>query len=178
MYGTHRACGVTVARAQDQPQKAAPIYGWMARGRKQTKLTAELISQVCAHLRAGQHRKVAAGLVRVGESTFGKWYQTGAREPRGLARDFFEGVNEAESQFEAAQLSRLLEQAEAAPKIRMWVLSRRFPQRYSRQDNVADSSGAPGQANVEELRELLLSRLERLAQPAPKADAEAAADAE
>jgi hypothetical protein len=149
----------------------------MPKGGK-TKLTAETQEKICQYLRAGCFRRTAAALVRIDEATFSRWYQTGAREPRGRLRTFFEEVNLAEAQFEAAGLAQMRIAAQAHPKAWMLLLSRRFPSRWGRRDNVMEADTAPGQANVEELRELLLSRLERLAQPAPKADAEAEADAE
>lgn len=118
--------------------------------------------------------------MRVDESTFSRWYTTGARDERGRFREFHDAVNEAEAKYQEDALAGLHASAPQNPKITMWLLSRRFPALYGRHDNVQETSAVSSAANAAALRELLLGRLERLAMvqaekaPAP---AEAAPDA-
>lgn len=154
----------------------------MARGRP-SKLTEEIREAVCEHLRSGLHRKTAASLVRIDETTFSRWYQMGAREERGKHRDFHLAVNEAEAEFEQRTVSKIL--ATGEPRWLVWHLSRLAPVRYGRRDNVAELGSNAGTANTQELRELLLSRLERMAatpvaesQSEPQPEVEAAPPAE
>lgn len=128
-----------------------------------SKLTPKIQELICQCLRAGLHRKTAAARVRVDESTFSRWYTTGARDERGRFREFHDAVNEAEAQYQEDALAGLHASAPQNPKITMWLLSRRFPALYGRHDNVQETSASSVLANSASLKELLLTRLERLA---------------
>ncbi|MCP3163323.1 hypothetical protein [Myxococcus qinghaiensis] len=138
-----------------------------------TKLTPELQADICAHLERGLFRRAVAGLVGVEEHTLSRWYHRGAGEQRGLYRDFFLSVNEAEAKFMAGATDMLQAAASHNPKHVQWLLSRRFPDLYGRRDNVEVQAPEDKAADEKALRELLMERLGRFLPDAPEPEASA-----
>jgi hypothetical protein len=133
-----------------------------------SKLNTERAKRITDLISQGLHRGQAGFLAGVDESTVSVWYHRGAREERGIYREFFMGVNAAEATFERAGVDALCATAPSNPRVMQWILSRRFPARWSRRDNVAE---VPVEAHAEQqqaARALLIERLERLLPPEPE----------
>lgn len=149
----------------------------MAGGRP-TKLTKEVMEQVCKHLTEGLFRKSAAALVKVDEVTLSRWFHRGRHEERGIYREFFLAVSEAEAKFCETGTAMLRASAAKNSGDIKWLLARRFPELYARRDNVEDRSAEDKTADAQALRAALFERLEKLIPPpAPKDDAPGATGA-
>jgi hypothetical protein len=127
-----------------------------------TKLTPEMRDKICAQLRNGLFRRHAAALAGIPEQTLSEWYHRGARDEKGVYRDFFHAVNAAEAEFAQAGSEMMRAAVAHNPKLMQWFLSRRFPELYGRRDNVEDKSVEDRAAQAQATRTLLIERLERL----------------
>ena len=135
----------------------------MARRRgRPPKLTEELQAQICECLKAGAHRRFAAAKVGIDENTLSRWYHRGAGEDSGPHREFFLAVNAAEAEFAATGVETLKAAGAKNPGHIKWLLSRRFPAEFGRQDNVERVNPEDKAAQAQSTRQLLMERLEKL----------------
>lgn len=101
----------------------------MRRGRK-TKLTPERQERICALIRAGHYKKVAAIQAGIDESKFYEWMRQGVpghKKYRRVYEEFREAVQKAEADSEIILLNEVLK---GGPRMALEVLSRRFNQRW------------------------------------------------
>lgn len=144
----------------------------MGRPGRPPKALKALHAQFCDLLRKGAHRKHAAAQIGLTEAQVSEWYHKGAREKKGIYREFHLDVNRAEADYADTCLAMITAQGASDPRVVQWALSRRFPELYGRRDNVDDKSPEDRAAQTQATRQLLMDRLKRLrAEPAPAAPA-------
>lgn len=150
------------SKAPSSGNPAAPELERRPVGRP-SHLTPELIETICKPLRRGHTLKVACGRARVPESTFFEWLADG-REPdcKGLKRDLFLAVAEAETDGEYEQVEIVREAAEIDPQYAKWLLERRRPNDWARREQLAlvGDGGKPMEVSI--VRELLSKRIDGL----------------
>ena len=134
----------------------------MGRVGRPPKSLQALQAQFCELLRKGLHRPHAAAQVGLTEATVAEWYAAGARDTKGIYREFHLGVNKAEADFAQGALEMLMARGAADPKVVQWALSRRYPELYGRRDNVDPEKPEDRAAQQQATRQLLFERLERL----------------
>lgn len=127
-----------------------------------SKCTREITEQICAFLEKGNTRRASAALVDIDEVTFSRWYHRGAREDRGIYRDFHLAVNRAEAKHQDTAIEMIRAGCATNPKIALQVLGRRYPGEWGRRDNVEEKSVEDQAAAQQQLRELLIERFEKL----------------
>lgn len=85
---------------------------------RKTKLTKELIAQICSHIRGGAYDYIACEAVGISQSTFYLWIQqaeAGSDDP--LLLEFLESVEQARADARMAAEKRVLDEAPAT-----WLL--------------------------------------------------------
>jgi hypothetical protein len=101
------------------------------RGRPPT-LTPEVQKRICAAIRAGNFRDVAAGAAGIPVRTLRDWLRKGRDGTPGPYADFLHAVLEAERAAEIAAVALVLKAAKKDPRHAQWWLERKFPQRWGR----------------------------------------------
>ena len=102
---------------------------------RHTKLTKELIQKFEALLGSGNYQVTACNALGVSLSAFHQWMKKGEETEDGLYLEFQQAVKKAEHLAEAKWL-RDISQDEAWQS-KAWLMERRFPERWSRKDNLA-----------------------------------------
>lgn len=136
-----------------------------------TKLSKALTEEVCKYLRGGAHRRFAAAKVSIDESQFSRWFHRGAGEDKGPFREFYLAVNDAEATFALSGVEGMKAAAAHNPKNWQFLLSRRFPGEFGRQDNVQQVNPEDKAQQEAATRALLIERLEKFfpeADPTPQ----------
>ena len=114
----------------------------MAKAGRPTKLTPEVQDKICAALRGGNWRKVAARWAGIGERTFERWMKQGGEESKGPLADFVVRVIEAEEAAEIRMVALVMTAAAKDPRHAEWWLERKHPDRWGRIERVkAEVSG-------------------------------------
>jgi len=144
----------------------------MGRVGRPPKSLQALHGQFCDLLRKGLHRPHAAAQIGLTEAQVSEWYANGARDTKGIYREFHLKVNKAEAEFAQACLDTMIARGAADPKVIQWVLSRRFPEHFGRHDNVEAERPEDRAAQQQATRQLLIERLERLFPEAPEPSVE------
>ena len=103
----------------------------MKRGRgRQPKLTPERQEKICALIRAGHYKKVAAAQSGISERNFYQWIARGDPEHPGYKKryaDFASAVEQAEAESELVLLDEI---KKGGPREHLEILKRRFPERW------------------------------------------------
>ena len=99
-------------------------------GRK-PKLTKEIAGKLVRLLKAGHVISVACSAVGIGERTYHRWMEQGARETVGPYWQFWQRVQRARAQCEAALLNTVHKHTMKDWRAAAWLLERLFPARYS-----------------------------------------------
>jgi len=110
-------------------------YESKKRSGRNTKLSEELIQEMCDLIAEGRTFADAARIRRVGESTFYRWLAEGRKENgKRLCKLLVERVQEASDFSEAEALHSLKMSAVKNSNWRSaaWLLERRFPEKYGR----------------------------------------------
>jgi transposase len=102
---------------------------------RHTKLTKELIQKFEALLGSGNYQVTTCNALGVSISAFHQWMKKGEEAEDGLYLEFQQAVKKAEHLAEAKWL-RDISQNEAWQS-KAWLMERRFPERWSRKDNLA-----------------------------------------
>jgi len=134
----------------------------MGRPGRPPKSLKALQAQFCELLSKGLHRPHAAAQIGLTEALIAEWYANGARDEKGVYREFHLAVNKAESDFALVCLDMLKASGARDPKVVQWTLSRRFPEHFGRHDNVEVERPEDRAAQQKATRQLLLERLARL----------------
>lgn len=185
-----RLCKRTSDREQRHPTKApAPpaavkdeppqILALLSRkGGRPSTITAELIAALCAPLRKGHSRRVAARASGINEDTLAVWMLRGreAKEADAPTRQLYDSVLEAEGE----GLMQLEQKAIAGAEIdhvqALRLLERRDPETWARREPKPPESDDK-HMEIDDVRKLLNDRLTRyLVAPAPIAPPPGAAD--
>ena len=84
-------------------------------------------------LRRGSFPSTAAEAAGVPKQTFSDWMRKGARQRRGIYKEFYERVLEAMAEGEIRALGKVQAAADRDWKAAAWLLERRFRARWARQ---------------------------------------------
>lgn len=145
------------------PAAAAPPAKRRGPGQP-TKLTLELVDQLCDVLRRGHTRRAACAKAGIDESTFQKWMQD-AREDNAdaLKRTLLQSVQRAEGLGEHALVEIVRDGADIDANKAQWLLERRHSADWARKENLnATVATSPLDAGV--MRELIAKRIAGLIQ--------------
>lgn len=105
---------------------------------RRTKLTTELINEICSYVENGNTNKDAAILSNVGESTFYLWLQKAEEDKKAkkesIYMEFLESLKKALVTFKAYHIQQV---TKAAKDPRYWaasmtLLERKFPEEFGR----------------------------------------------
>lgn len=140
----------------------------LRRGGRPSTITPELIEAICAKLRRGHSRRVAARAAGINEDTLAQWCHRGreAPEPDAPTRVLLEAVLEAEGQGIEVLEQYVLDGAEIDPHMAMRALERRSPEDWARRERVELSNSNDKPMEVDDLRRLVIERLTKYL-PAP-----------
>ncbi len=126
-----------------------------------TKLTPETQERVCAALRTGNFRSVAARHAEISYRTFMDWMTEGRAKPDSPEGDFRRAVLRAEGDAELRAVEFVMKAAESDPKHAEWWLSHRHAVRWAEKKNLKMS----GKVETGPLKDIptdrLLAALER-----------------
>ena len=117
------------------------------RGRP-TKLTKEIINEICQLLRAGAYIETACNFVGLNKDTYYRWAKDGARAKSGLKKLFSDSVKKAIAEAEIRDLEEIRKNDSWQSKA--WRLERRFPERWGNRQKVELS----GNVEIERIRKL------------------------
>lgn len=121
------------------------------------------MAEVCKHLEIGLPRRRVAGLAMIDESTFARWFTRGSSsDEKGLYRDFYLAVNEAEAKLQQSVIEMIRAGGAADPKLLLNFLGRRFPDEWGRRDNVEEARVEDQAAEAKALRDTLIERFDKL----------------
>lgn len=125
-----------------------------------SKITRELIAQLCEVLSRGHTRRAAAAKAGIADSTLFAWLADG-REPdaTGLKRELYEAVIEAEGLGEFTLVEIVRESAEIDPAYAKWLLERRHHLDWARREQVAVTGEGGKPMEVTVVRELVAKRI-------------------
>lgn len=99
-----------------------------------TKLTPELIKQLCQVLELGTTYQCACDYVGISFESFNQWRKKGEKAQSGLFLEFLESVKKAEAKCAVASLAKIQKAAtEGSWQASAWLLERRYPNEYGRQ---------------------------------------------
>jgi hypothetical protein len=131
---------------------------------RRTGLTQEIIEKIVEQIRdSGMFRKRAAEYVGIPERTFHRWMERGENDERGIYRELYDAVHQAEAVFQHTAIQGIKATAVANPAVTLKWLSRRFPSEWGRRDNVEpEQSPVDRDAEHQRLMATLFERLERL----------------
>jgi hypothetical protein len=116
----------------------------MATGRP-GKLTPEVQKRLTDAIAAGNYRQPACDYAGIDRRTFTNWLRKGKRAKRGLYRDFYQAVIEAEARCEVRLVAAWNQCMPENPSEYRHFLARRYPQRWS-DKNRLELTGKGGQA--------------------------------
>ena len=130
-----------------------------------TKLTPELQENIVIAINAGNYSKIAAEMVGIGETTFYRWMEEGAK-PDGKKeyREFRESIKRAEAQAEVISVARIRQaENEGTWQAAAWYLERKHGDRWGRNDKVRQEisgpEGAPVSLTIEDAKQAVLAFL-------------------
>src|SRR5262249_43526879 len=127
----HEAPARKVANCHRWPEKSAWRLA-MAGGRP-SKLTPELQEAICKSIREGNCLSTACRCARISYRTFRNWMVKGRKAKKGQFRQFFQAIDQAEAESEAAAVKAWQSQIPRNWQAAMHWLARRFPERWSPQ---------------------------------------------
>ncbi len=113
------------------------------RGRKRSKLSEELIEEVCQIVREGNYVQTAIKALGIKQSTFYYWLKKGREGKNKLCKKLVEKLDEAMAEAERACVLVLRAAAisERDWKAALAWLERRFPERWGRKEPRTASDG-------------------------------------
>jgi len=104
----------------------------MAMAGRPLKLNAALIKKICAVIKGGEYRKVAAKAVDVTDRVISGWMKKGRRSKSGIHHELFLSVQRAEQEAEIAMLHRVFAASKKDARHAEWWLERKYPKRWGR----------------------------------------------
>jgi hypothetical protein len=130
------------------------------------KLTQELQDRITLAIRAGNYSKIAAEMNGIGETTFYRWLEMGAKPnaPK-IYREFRESIKAAEAEAEVASVARIRQAADNGTwQAAAWYLERKHGDRWGRNDKlrqeISGPEGKPVPLSLEEAKKAVLAFLE------------------
>ena len=131
-----------------------------------TKLTQEITDRIVLAIRAGNYSKVAAEMAGIGETTFYRWLELGAKDDaKKEYREFRESIKRAEAEAEVRSVALIRQAADAGTwQAAAWYLERKHGDRWGRNDKirqeVTGANGAPVALSLEEAKKAVLAFLD------------------
>ncbi|MBA7635465.1 hypothetical protein ES703_43069 [subsurface metagenome] len=113
-----------------------------------TKLTKELIEEICKRLRASWYAKVAAESVGISESTYYRWIERGKKaseleekgkkvpESEKIYREFWESVRQSDAVGEGVLITAILSKIKEDWRAALEILSRKYHERWGRRESI------------------------------------------
>jgi len=106
----------------------------MAKAGRPSKLTPELINEVCTLIEGGNYIDVAVACVGIDRSTFFKWVQSGAKAKSGIKKEFCDRIKIAQAKGETKSVALVHKAGKVSWQAAMTHLERRHPDRWARKD--------------------------------------------
>jgi hypothetical protein len=101
--------------------------------RRSARPTPELIAELGRLLRAGNYLSAAAHAAGVDAHVLDGWLSKGARDSRGIYRELYEAVAQAQGAGEARHVANIAKAAvDGDWKASAWLLERQYPERWAR----------------------------------------------
>lgn len=131
-----------------------------------SKLTPELTELIVLAIRAGNYSKVAAEMAGIGETTFYRWLELGAKEgAKKEFREFRESIKRAEAEAEVRSVALIRQAADGGTwQAAAWYLERKHGDRWGRNDKIRQEisgpEGKPVPLSLEEAKKAVLAFLE------------------
>lgn len=131
-----------------------------------TKLTPELLETISLIIRSGNYAKTACEMVGIGETTFYRWMEEGAKDKaKPEFREFRESIKRAEAEAEVANVARIRQAADSGTwQAAAWYLERKHGDRWGRNDKIRQEisgpDGKPVPLSLEEAKKAVLAFLE------------------
>ena len=107
------------------------------------KLTPEIHEKIVTAVRAGNYAEVAAQYAGIGERTYYRWMETGAKTHAGPCWHFWQAIRAAEGEAEAVAMITIRKAWGDDWKAAAWYLERKFQAKWGRHDRV-DHGGPDG----------------------------------
>jgi len=98
------------------------------------EFTEEKRAKVIALVKAGNYKKVAAAACGIHYDTLMYWQTRGKREEKGMYREFYEALEQAEGEGEARLVVKIVE--DGSWQALMTILERKYPERWGRLSRV------------------------------------------
>jgi hypothetical protein len=127
-----------------------------------SKLTPELVEQLCAVLRKGHTYRAACARSGIDDRTFRDWMAEGLEARTGPKWGLYLAVREAEGEGEASLTDIVRDAAEIDPQYAKWLLERRHPVDWARKEQIAVTGGEGKALEVSVVRELISKRIDGL----------------
>lgn len=101
------------------------------KGGRPTKLTPELIEEICKLIRIGAYIETACNFNGIHKDTYYRWAKDGARAKSGLKKEFYDSIKKAVAFAEANLIGRINEAGRQQWQAYAWIAERRFPERWA-----------------------------------------------
>lgn len=126
-----------------------------------TKLTPELSARILDLARAGHFKATIASKLGIDRHSIDNWLKRGEAEPGTIFEDFATTFRAIEAEFEMDSVS-LIAASQKGHRGLMWLLERRFPERFARRlkTEVTGPNGGPIPLTVDPIA--LAARIEQL----------------
>lgn len=122
------------------------------------KLDRRLITAISKAIAAGCDFQTAARLAKVDRRTLYNWRRRGKKESSGVYHELALALDRADADFIAAQLANIQRHSRLAWQASAWLLERRHPELFGRNDRLAAKE-------MQELRAELAAIRAELAKP-------------
>lgn len=136
---------------------AAPKRG----GGRPTKLTPELQELLCRIISEGNYLETACAIAGIRRQTVRNWMRTGARQKRGAKREFLDAIKKAFATAEAKNVRIIATAASEQWTAAAWMLERKYPKRWGRNDKVRNEVTGKNGGAVETKQTIEMVEFER-----------------
>ena len=113
---------------------------------RRPKLTKELVKKAISLKSDGMSDKDICIACDVSQSAFYRWQENGGKSD--LQKELVEGLKKAESNYKGALLRSIKKQGEKDWRALCWLLERKYPAEYARQDRIQAQVEQTTQATV------------------------------
>lgn len=117
----------------------------MSKRGRPIKLTPALQETLCGAIREGNYIETACAFAGVSRQTVRNWMKRGARQSKGIYRDFLDALKKSHAIAEAENVRVIRAAAKEQWYAAAWMLERRYPKRWGKNDKVRNEvTGANG----------------------------------
>lgn len=121
----------------------------MARTGRPTKLTPQLQDELCRVIAVGNYLETACAYVGLSCETVRSWMRRGARQKRGVYRDFLAAIKKAMAQAEVRDVATIVQASSESWQAAAWRLERKHWKRWGRKDKVQSEVSGNQRIEVE-----------------------------